>query len=234
MMKYYLGAMLFAIAMLTSCSSDEGQLEFIVSEEPQIVSAAYRLTLETNFTSETHPTDFPEDAMFGSLIGVGHSSQTTVFRIGQMASDAFATYIQSGDDSPLIEELTPVDDGSGGQDFSVNIDTESSIGPINMGSVDVIVSTAGFISFVAALSPSPDWFIGVDSFDVMDDNNQFIENATINLFPLDAGINSGTTYLDEGNTESENISDISSEAPFAISGSPFSNPLATLTITRIN
>ena len=230
---------------LTGCGSDDGGGTTTPTDDgddvgPEEVTATYRLSITTNFTADTHPTDFPENAMFGPLFGVAHSNATVLFRQGQLSSDGFIAYVGQGDTGALSTELSPADDGdTGGNNTVVNITTASAIGASTTTSIDVTIGqSTRFISFAAALAPSPDWFIGVDSFDILGSDGLLIENSgTIELFPLDAGFNSGITYLDEGGNESSGVAPIVDD-PFLIndpvSGIDILNPLATLTITRIN
>jgi hypothetical protein len=41
--------------------------------------------------------------------------------------------------------------------------------------------------------PSPDWFVGVDSLDLCE-SGQWKENVSLELFPYDAGTDSGFTF----------------------------------------
>ena len=41
--------------------------------------------------------------------------------------------------------------------------------------------------------PSPDWFVGVDSLDLCE-GGQWKENVSLELFPYDAGTDSGFTF----------------------------------------
>lgn len=44
------------------------------------------------------------------------------------------------------------------------------------------------------LDPSPDWFVGISGLELCLPNCNWITNKTINLYPWDAGIDSGVTY----------------------------------------
>ncbi|CAF0865986.1 unnamed protein product [Rotaria sordida] len=50
------------------------------------------------------------------------------------------------------------------------------------------------LSFVSKISPSPDWFTGVNAIDLCLSNCTWIEQYSEDLYPLDAGIDSGKTY----------------------------------------
>lgn len=51
------------------------------------------------------------------------------------------------------------------------------------------------ISLVTSLLPSPDWFLGVYNLELCDSkNNSWAENIILNLYPLDAGTDSGKKF----------------------------------------
>lgn len=49
------------------------------------------------------------------------------------------------------------------------------------------------LSFIVRIVPSPDWFVGVDSIDLCD-GDHWKENVSVDLFPYDAGTDSGFTF----------------------------------------
>lgn len=49
------------------------------------------------------------------------------------------------------------------------------------------------LSFIVRIVPSPDWFVGVDSVDLCD-GDQWKDNVSLDLFPYDAGTDSGFTF----------------------------------------
>ncbi len=224
------------ILLLTNCSDDDDESTPApggsgIGE----AIATYSLTLETNFTEATHPTDFPSGAMFGPLFGIAHGNETTLFRQNQIISDGFRAYVENGDTQTLSVELTPNDDETAEENFAIDINTTGAIGPENSMSFEISVTPdTTFLSFAAVLNPSPDWFIGIDSFDLLGGNNVLIEEATMDLFPLDAGFNDGATYTEEGSSENNGVSVITGDPFIADPNLPFINPLATLTITRID
>ena len=240
-MKYYLSTLSLCVALFfIGCSSDDGGSGGPEGPEmPEEVTATYRLTLTTTFTAETHPTDFPTGAMFGPLFGLSHGNSTVLFREGQLSSAGFMNYVDTGNTGMLSQELNPLDDGdTNGDNTVVNITTGSTAGPSTTTSIDVVVTqSTQFISFAAALSPSPDWFIGIDRFDIVGDDGVLVESSgDIELLPFDAGFNAGVTYLSDPIEENTAVSPISGD-PFTIideGGFVIINPLATLTINRIN
>ena len=49
------------------------------------------------------------------------------------------------------------------------------------------------VSLITMIAPSPDWFVGVDSYDLCGMNG-WKENVTMDLLPWDAGTENGLTY----------------------------------------
>jgi hypothetical protein len=193
--------------------------------EPQ---ATYRITFVTNFTETTHPTDYPDNASFGRVFLAAHSPGTSIFTLGGVASDGLKKYAEDGDLTDLVAEH------SGGEDNntmtiitgSSNVSTSTTI------TYDINVTpTTTRISFVSKITPSPDWFVGVSSIDLVN-GNELIESASFRLYPLDAGSDSGTSYESPDSPEPGPISQIQG-TPFS-SGSIESTQIGTLSVERID
>lgn len=51
------------------------------------------------------------------------------------------------------------------------------------------------ISLISMIQPSPDWFVGVSGIELCLSDCTWMENRIINMYPWDAGTDSGPTYL---------------------------------------
>lgn len=69
------------------------------------------------------------------------------------------------------------------------------------------------VSFVVRIVPSPDWFVGVDSLDLCD-GDRWREQAALDLYPYDAGTDSGFTF------SSPNFATIPQDTVTEVSGRP--------------
>lgn len=49
--------------------------------------------------------------------------------------------------------------------------------------------------FLLYIGPSPDWVVGVNGLNLCLKNCTWIENLTVDLYPYDAGTDSGITYM---------------------------------------
>lgn len=51
------------------------------------------------------------------------------------------------------------------------------------------------VSLVSMIFPSPDWIVGVSGLELCARNGSWIESRVLNLYPWDAGTDSGPTYI---------------------------------------
>uniref|UniRef100_W5MTH5 Spondin 2a, extracellular matrix protein n=1 Tax=Lepisosteus oculatus TaxID=7918 RepID=W5MTH5_LEPOC len=70
------------------------------------------------------------------------------------------------------------------------------------------------LSLLVKIIPSPDWFVGVDSLDLCE-GGQWKQDVTLNLYPYDAGSDSGFTFSSPNfpTDPPENITRITSQNP---------------------
>src|SRR5262245_26287091 len=129
-------------------------------------TARYRVTFETSWSRDTHPTDFPDNAHFSPLIGATHGERVRFWQPGAPASDGIEAMAERGRTSPLDAEI----------EAAIAQGTARHVlrGP----SVDAVPGSA-FIEFeidrdeplvtlVTMVAPSPDWFVGVHDLRLID------------------------------------------------------------------
>jgi len=218
----------FCLIMFSCSGSDDSDDDNSGGGGGIDAQATYRITFTTNFTANTHPTDYPDNASFGKVFLAAHSPGSSIFNVGSSASDGLKLYAEDGDLSGLITEH------AGGEDNTLmtiitgntNVSTNTSVSfTLN------VTPTTTRISFLSKISPSPDWFVGVSSFDIVD-GNELIESRSVRLYPLDAGSDSGTSYESPDSPEPDGISQIQG-LPFS-SGTIQSTQLGTFSVERIN
>ena len=88
------------------------------------------------------------------------------------------------------------------------------------------------VSVVSMIAPSPDWFVGVSGLS-LSENGAWIEHKVVELFPFDAGTDSGSSYVspDEPTDSPEVIRRIETE-PLLIEGSV--PTFGTFTFSRLD
>ena len=230
-MKNIFKILFVSVFVFTSCGDDEVSPPTTGGGGgPDLAaSAGYTLTFETTFDEETYPIDYPSNATFGPIVAIVHSPEVTIYQNGQLASEGLKAYAEDGDVGALAAFLTS-DLGEEG-DALFSITTATASGAVSSTTINVTgTPTRTRITFLAKLNPSPDWFMGVSSFDIID-GNSLVELAEFNLTPIDAGTDAGNTYSAENEVESVPIANYEG-SPFG-QGPFFPNP-GTLTIERNN
>lgn len=201
------------------------------TNDPPPASAQYQLAFKTTWSAATHPTDFPISPHFSGLIGASHKSETHLWQAGELSSPGIKNMAETGSKSPLGEEIDALI-ASGEACLKI-----SDVG-INYPSPETVTLTltvtrdCPIVSIVSMIAPSPDWFVGVDSVRLYEDG-AWVNQKVIELYPFDAGTDSGPTYA------SPNAVTSPPETISRIEGDPFLNggsvaPLGTFTFSRLD
>ena len=210
MNTFFKGATFLALGLCLSCGdSDDGTPPSSNGGTDPFAnpSATYDITFNAEFSAENFPTDYPDNARFGPIVAVAHAPSISVYEVGQMASEAFEAYVEDGDANTLAAFLTTGDEG---EDVTTTVVTGTNVAGVSNETLSITVTpTNTRITFLARISPSPDWFVGVNSFDVVD-GNTLVSSGTVGLQPLDAGTDSGDTYTAADAEISQTITTISS------------------------
>ncbi|XP_054708830.1 spondin-2-like [Uloborus diversus] len=164
----------------------------VVARCPPDVLVMYRMVLHTEWSEENFPKQYPEwrpPAQWSVVLGRSHNSSGVLWKLGKIASDSVKMFVETGKAEMLIRE---------GADQKRGILTEFFAPPITkgVGSTETkffVDASHSKVSMICRIVPSPDWFIGVDSFDLCRDG-RWMDAVTLNLGPLDGGTDSGYTF----------------------------------------
>ncbi|XP_060858413.1 spondin-1 isoform X4 [Metopolophium dirhodum] len=157
--------------------------------------AKFELTFEGLWSRHTHPKDYPDDnwqTRFSDVIGASHTIDYRFWEQDQVASDGMNSIAQSGTTSTLESELKSKSDK-----IRTIIKARGISYPNVTGKTFAVFRVDQdhhLISVVSFMYPSPDWFVGISGLELCLPNCNWITNKTINLYPWDAGIDSGVTY----------------------------------------
>ncbi|CAL4072077.1 unnamed protein product, partial [Meganyctiphanes norvegica] len=235
---------------------DDGELTKELCEElqenedtqPEVISdccacdeAKYEVTFEGLWSRHTHPKDYVSNEWlthFSDIIGASHSSDYKVWEYGGYSSDGLRQVAEWGSTRSLESELKRQSDhirtiikarglwypNVNGKTFAVfRVDNQHHL-----------------MSLVSMLGPSPDWIVGVSALELCTKNCSWLPEKTLNLYPWDAGTDSGLTYeaANSPTIPREKIRRITNSYPndqlspfYDPTGLPM-KPLARLTITR--
>jgi hypothetical protein len=193
-------------------------------------SAGYRLTFEATWSESTHPLDFPPNPHFSGLIGASHGPAARLWAEGERATPGIKNMAETGAKNPLDAEIDALI-GAG------SACTQISGGGISTspGAVEVTLTVSQecpLVSVVSMIAPSPDWFVGVSGLSLYE-GGRWVDESVVELFPYDAGTDSGTSYGSPNlPTESAEVIHRIETEPLRIGG--VVPPLGTFTFTRLD
>lgn len=153
-------------------------------------TARYQITFDAMWTAADFPTNFPSNAHFSPIVGTAHNQQVVFWEAdGQPATIGIESMAETGSTTAFRVEITAAQDNG----YSVGVFQGSGIGSGDGDtSIEFDVSTNyPLISFVSMVAPSPDWFVGIRGFSLLDDEGYWKVREEISLKVYDAGTDLG-------------------------------------------
>ncbi len=203
-------------------------LGFISLHSSAQSEATYTVRFDSNWSQATHPHpsgNLPNGAHWSRLVGATHNDGVVFWEMGGLATPGIEDVAELGSNTVFFGE---VDDAiaSGYANEAINGNNLSTA----LGSITInnIITTEEYplITLLTMIAPSPDWFVGVNSVELFN-GSEWIDEIVIDLYPYDAGTDSGADY-DSSNMDTnpqEPISSLQGISPFS------SEIMGTLTIT---
>lgn len=172
--------------LLSSCNKDDE------NELPEGIQ--YTVTFTMNWNSTDFPLDYPSNDHFSPLIGWSHNVNSTFFQLGTMASAGIKNMAETGNTSPLSEEIDSKISNGEGYFNILGSGLDSGTGEI---SVDIVVNESNpAVTLSTMVAPSPDWYVAVVNVNLLEDGS-FVNEKVIDAHVYDAGTDDGVTYLSE-------------------------------------
>ncbi|MFC1906078.1 spondin domain-containing protein [Chloroflexota bacterium] len=188
----------------------------------------YTVIFESTWSAATHPYEAPANPHFSGLIGATHNDSVDLWQEEELATLGIKNMAETGSKDPLNSEIDDaITDGDAYSKLSGgNI-------PSSPGSASLmfqIHEDYPLVSLVSMIAPSPDWFVGVSSLNLLE-NDQWVNSAVVELHAYDAGTDSGASFAsaDSVTTPPVNIHELQTPH-FLIDGTL--KPLGTFTFTR--
>lgn len=154
-------------------------------------SQSYVLSVRTSFTPATTAI-VPQKASIPVLIAVAHKKGYSLYEEGSHLRDSVAEVVRTAGTNVLEIELRKHIANNSVSSFSII----SFPNPNAISKMEVRVrEDASYISLIAPLSPSPDWFIGPGEPVNLCSNGEFIEKRDAVLFKnWDSGLDKGNSF----------------------------------------
>jgi hypothetical protein len=154
-------------------------------------TANYEARFVAVWSPETHPNSYPSNAHWSGLVGGLHNSLVSFWRRGLSASEGIQRMAEVGNQTGLIAEVdTAIAQGTANRTLSGSgIGGGSGVAAVSF-SID---RAHPLVTLTSMVAPSPDWFVGVRNLPLLE-RGRWVSRKTVNLFPYDAGTDSGATF----------------------------------------
>lgn len=209
--------MLFGAMFITSCTEDRPTFP-----------VEYEIRFQNQWSAQTHPVDYPQDAYFTPFITYSHKQDAKLFNVGLIASDGIKQYAETGIINKINEEIDIVRGGGRALDRDMGFEVDFlQTSTVRLGFNDV----SHYLTLLSRIAPSPDWFVAIDQFD-MSPNGEWVDSLVLYPEAYDAGTDNGQTfYSTDTPQEPRNGISVITNQPLADNG--VVAPMATVTLIRV-
>jgi Spondin_N/Secretion system C-terminal sorting domain len=181
--------------------------------------ATYSVTFTSNWTQMAHPHssgNLPGNAHWSKLVGATHTDQVVFVEMGSLATPGVEDIAELGSNTIFFSEVNSAIALNYANSIIDGDDLPTAEGQII---INDIVTTEDYplLTLLSMIAPSPDWIIAMNSVSLLDTNGDWIDEIIINLYPYDAGTDSGVDYTSPNmNTDpQEPISSKQGMTPFS-------------------
>ncbi|WP_432410783.1 spondin domain-containing protein [Rasiella sp. SM2506] len=192
-------------------------------------TATYSVVFESNWSQATHPHttgSLPSGAHWSKLVGATHTNEVSFWEINSIASAGIEAVAEQGSNGAFFAEINAAIDANTANNLVEGPSLGTAAGQMVINTIETN-SDYPMLTLVSMIAPSPDWMIGVNSIALLDSFGEWRESIVIDLYPIDAGTDSGNDYSSP-NADTNPKQNITSAQGIT----PFSNEkIGTLTIT---
>lgn len=187
----------------------------------------YDMIFDATWSPETHP-GFPANGHFSGVYGATHNSDFTFWQRGDLASPGIQQIAELGTNTIAKTEVAAA--VAAGNALTEVGASGQPLAPYTVTGRFSTFSPFPQVSVVTMIAPSPDWFVGVSSLDLKDENGNWIPEITVDAYPYDSGTDSGTEFV------SANLVTDPFEPIFRIEDAPFEDlpPLGSFTFRLLS
>jgi len=171
------------------------------SSVPSSTDVQYNCEFENQWTKDRHPNEYPTQGAvhWTRQFLVSHSDDYGVWKEGSMASSGVKQYAEAAAIAELIGDVDgKFDYEIGYTKYFMRDPLMKFYNPIRM------TSQNKYLSVIARMNPSPDWFSGFHDFNAVNERRKvWYQKFTIETYPYDAGTEDGDVYDNLDNPASD-------------------------------
>jgi len=179
--------------------------------------AVYKIEFISNWSSTTHPTDYPTaSAHWSPLIGTTHKDATPFLQLGMLATDGVEQVAETGGTSIITQEINTIITSGNAYKIINGSGLNTGLGTITVNNVEVD-GNFPFITLLTMIAPSPDWIAQVNNIKLTDGSDNWQTSISVDVYATDAGTDDGTTYssANADTNPAENIRSLENTLPFS-------------------
>jgi len=181
--------------------------------------ATYSVNFTSNWTQSAHPHpsgSLPGTAHWSKLVGATHNSDVVFLEMGGTATQGVENIAETGSNTVFYTE---VDAAIAANYASALVDGDGLATAEGQININEIITTEDYplLTLLSMIAPSPDWMVAINSISLVDGNGDWIDEINIDLYPYDAGTDSGVDYTsaDADTNPQDPISSLQGVTPFS-------------------
>lgn len=219
--KFSITMIAFSI-LIVACKKGQNQIN-------NFSEARYTIEITGKWTKP----DFtvPSGVHFTNFAGMVHKNNTSLWQENMLASTGIENVAETGNTSVLLLEI----DSIIREKKALSLIYFTPPGSVSAKTASVYCNSEfSFISFISMIAPSPDWFIGVNSFNLYK-NEQWVNDTLIPLYVHDAGTEEGDIfgYNNPSTSPKQPIKLLTAEKGSVLAnGNEYLKPIATLRLKK--
>lgn len=190
---------------------------FFISNLSSAQDAVYKIEFISNWSSSTHPTDYPSgSAHWSPLIGATHKNASPFLQFGTQASNGVEEVAETGGTSIITQEINLLIATGNAYEIINGSGLSTGLGTITLNDIGVDKDFA-YISLITMIAPSPDWVAQINNLKLTNGVNNWFPSISVDVYATDVGTDSGTTYTsaNDNTNPPENIHSLENTLPFS-------------------
>jgi hypothetical protein len=156
-------------------------------------TARYQVVFDATWSARTHPQGFTPGAHWSGLVGATHDSRVHFWRPGETSSEGIRLMAEQGRQLPLLSEVAAAQTNGTAHLALAGSGISPSPGSTTLVFPDAMRRDHSLVTLCSMVAPSPDWFVAVESLNMVE-NGDWVREKSVDLFPYDAGTDSGLTF----------------------------------------
>ncbi len=179
--------------------------------------AIYKIEFVSNWSSTSHPNDYPTgSAHWSSLIGTTHNNASVFIGTGILATDGVEEVAESGGTTKITQEINNLITAGAAYEIINGSGLSTGPGTITINDVNVDADFPN-ISLLTMIAPSPDWIAMRPNLKLTGASDNWLPTISIDVYATDAGTDNGVTYTSENANTNPRvpISSLQNIAPFS-------------------